>query len=199
MKIIISLLLALTLAGCGTGQIQTETEPAVTEYRGTEKKITETQAKEMELAETEETEVTETEKTETKEEPVDDQALSFGDSFEFHGFTLELGEDYYFDTISNQFSDHNGKDVIAIPVTLTNNTGETSSFNMFFFTAFDTTGIKADNVSAYFDDSVDLSGKMRDGASQDAAFYILYSGDGDYYIEFDDFSEHVEVKLPVNQ
>lgn len=140
----------------------------------------------------------EEEKVEKDEEG--EKVLSLGDSFEFDNFKVDIGEEYSFDVIKNQFSEHDGKDVIVLPVTITNISGETQLFNMFYFTIFDQSGNTSDSVSAYFDNSIDFVGEMRDGAEKETNFYILYSEDGDYYIEFKKpGGERIEVKIPVEK
>ncbi|NLJ79072.1 MAG: DUF4352 domain-containing protein [Tissierellia bacterium] len=127
------------------------------------------------------------------------ETLTFGDTFEFDGFEIEMGSDYSFDVVDNEFSDHDGESVAVVPVTVTNKSGETNSFNMFFYTIFNSSGTEAESIMAYFDNSLEFMGDLRDGATGEANIYILYDGDGDYYLEFDNFSEEVEVKLPIEK
>ncbi len=158
----------------------------------------ETKKAEKPAGEKVEAEKTTEKKEEPKEKVKEDKALTLGDSFDFDGFNVKLSSDYSFAKIENQFSEHDGKDAIVLPVTITNNSGETKSFNMFYFSTFDQTGNKTDGVSSYFDNSIDFSGEMRDGAVKDTNFHILYSEDGDYYIEFKKpGGEKIEVKLPI--
>lgn len=123
--------------------------------------------------------------------------LSFGDTFAFDGFTITLGTEMEWDVLDNQFSDLDGADVMKLPIHLVNNSGETGSLNMFYIKKYGSKGTTLDSVGAYFDGEVNFAGDMRSGAEMDTFMAILYDGDGDYYIEFDNYKEKIEVKLPV--
>lgn len=68
---------------------------------------------------------------------------------------------------------------------------------MFSFTQFSPNGTSLDRIATYFDDSILLANDMRSGATQQSYMYFYYTGDGDYYVEFDDFSSIIEVKIPI--
>lgn len=123
--------------------------------------------------------------------------LTFGDTFDFDGFTITLGTAVEWDTVQNQFSDLDGADVIKLPIHIVNNSGETGSLNMFYIKKFGSKGTALESVGSYFDGEIDYAGEMRPGAEMDSFMAILYDGDGDYYIEFDNYSENLEVKLPI--
>lgn len=137
---------------------------------------------------------------ETPAEPTEaaKKYLTFGDVIEFDGFEITFLPDINFSEVDNQFSDDNGKPVIVLPVSITNKSGETGILNMFYYTFFTPAGTEANNASAYFmEDDIMFAGEMRDGATLNSNFHIVYEGDGDYYVEFDKILEDVEVKLPI--
>ena len=126
--------------------------------------------------------------------------LTLGSTFSFDGFEITLYDTIEWDVLSNQFSDKDGSDVFLIPFHVKNNTEETGMLNPFYVKYFGSTGVSIDDISTYFDGSFGFSSdELRPGAEYDSKFALLYDGDGDYYIEFESFSEHLEVKIPVTK
>lgn len=135
-------------------------------------------------------------------EPVSDSApseLTLGDTFNFDDFEITLGTELDFTKIKNKYSDHHKESVIAVPVKATNKGEETGSVNMFFVKYFGPDGTEIDNVMYYFDDDILNKGSIRPNATLEGYFHLLYAGDGDYYISFDNYSKRVEVKIPVQK
>ena len=130
------------------------------------------------------------------EEP-EDTTLAFDTPFSFDGFEVTLGSGIEWTMVDNEFSEYYGADVIKVPITIVNNNSETTRFNSFYYTFFGSKGVELDIVSAYFDDDVSDIGELRPGATSSAYMHILYDGDGDYYISFDNYSEELEIKLPI--
>ncbi len=124
---------------------------------------------------------------------------TLGDTFEFDGLEFTLDTEYSFTTIDNEFSDLNNSDVIKLGVTVKNVSDETTSLNMFYYSLFGSQGTELDNVSAYFDDSIDYEGDLRPETSYKTYFYILYDGDGTYGIDFDNYSEEVSVEFDITK
>lgn len=127
---------------------------------------------------------------------------TLGDTVTANGFTFEFSDSYSFNVINNSFSDLNGAYVVCVPVTITNNSGETGMYNSFDVDIFGSKGIELDTVGYYFDDetfvSIEETPDVRDGVSVSAAIYMLYDGDGDYFIVLDDgYDKSVEIKVPV--
>lgn len=138
------------------------------------------------------------EESERSEEKNDE--LTFDEPFEFDGFELTISSDIEWTSIENQFSENNGADVILVPIHIKNISGETKSFNMFYLTLFGSSGVELENVDAYFDNTLGYgSSSLRDGVETDSTLALLYDGDGDYYIEFSDFFDKLEVKLPISK
>jgi hypothetical protein len=127
--------------------------------------------------------------------------FNLGDTFTFDNLEITLGTNIEWSVVVNQFSDKNGSDVIKLPITVKNLKDETHGLNMFYFTFFGPDGTKLDSVSSFFmDDSIDFAGDMRSGAIQNAFMYILYDGNGDYFVEFSMlFGNTIEVKVPIQK
>lgn len=124
---------------------------------------------------------------------------TLGDKIEFDGLELTFASDYTFTTLDNEFSDKNGSTVIKIGVNVKNISSEKNSLNMFFYDLFGSKGTELESVTAYFDDTVDFAGDLKPGASYDTYFYILYDGDGDYSIDFDNYTEQETVEFSIKK
>lgn len=130
----------------------------------------------------------------------DKKELTYGDTFTFDKLEITCGGQIKWTKLNNQFSDKNGADVMEVPVTIKNISDETHGLNPFYYNFYGPDGNEIDSVSTYFDNDVFQAGDMRSGATQSTFFHILYSGDGDYYIEFSTIlSDKIEVKLPVKK
>lgn len=124
---------------------------------------------------------------------------TLGNTFTFDGFTITIGRSYSFSTVNNQFSEYNGQYAILLPVTVTNNNSETDHLNMFCYDFFGSKGTELPSVAAYFDDSIDWAGDLRSGSTYTKNMCILYDGNGTYSIEFDNYSEKVNVEFTVSR
>lgn len=125
------------------------------------------------------------------------QTLGLGSSFEFDGFTIQIGDSISTTTLENQYSEKDGSTIIVLPITLTNNGEEANNLNMFYVTEYGSQGLELDSVYTYFDD-IRMAGKMQPGATMSGALYFLYDGDGSYILEFATLaSEPIEVELQV--
>ena len=131
--------------------------------------------------------------------PSENSQYTFGSTFNFDGLQITIGTEFGWATVDNRFSDLNGSKVIKVPVTIKNTSQKTHGLNMFYFDMYGSAGTSLQSVSAYFDDSVDFAGDIRPGGSQNAYFYMIYDGDGDYFIEFDNLDSKIEVRLPISR
>ncbi len=185
MRKVIVLLMILFLAACEPSMITGDTGELGSE-KETESAILELKTEEIE-------------KTEEKLKTDGPVELSFGASFDFDGFRIELGQDYSFVRLDNELSDYRGEEVIVIPSSLTNISGNTQSLNRSSVTIFDQSGITAANLDNFFEDSIQATGQIKDGQTFKGYFYILYTGDGDYLILFSTINQEVEVRLPIER
>jgi hypothetical protein len=134
-----------------------------------------------------------------EEAPEEEPVLTFGSTFEFDGLEITIGESGTWSTLDNQFNEHNGKDVLLLPVTIKNTKSDSHGLNMFQHKTFGSTGTELDNLFAYFENNIDSIGELRSGAEATGDLCILYDGDGDYYLEFDSLWDKIEVKLPISK
>lgn len=117
-------------------------------------------------------------------------------SITFDGFEISLGLDVEVFVFEEKYSSHNGKDLIKIPFAIKNVKGESNSLNFWEIKFFGPDGIEIDDMNYNFDDSF-KSEKMRNEAEINCFLYFLYNGDGDYYVEFNDFLNKEEIKISV--
>lgn len=120
-------------------------------------------------------------------------------TFVFDGLEIKLSSEYAFTTIDNQFSEYYGKPVIVIPATITNISNETKYLYSGDVKLFGTAGTSLDSVHRLIDGGGDLFNDLRKGATAKGNFYLLYDGDGDYYLEFRDYDFTLEIKYPVKK
>lgn len=124
---------------------------------------------------------------------------TLGDTFEFDGFEITFDKNYSFVTLNNQFSEHDGKDVVRLGATIKNNSGTTDSINMFFISYFGSNGTELDDVNYYFDENINEAGDLRDGSSYHKYFYFLYDGNGKYGIDFNNYVSKRTVEFDINR
>lgn len=122
-----------------------------------------------------------------------------GETFTFDDLELTLDTTYSFVTLKNRYSEHNGKSVIKLGVTVKNLASEKNHLNMYYFDLFGSQGTELDGVAAYFDNTIDYAGDLKPGASYKTYFYILYDGDGKYSIDFDNYSEETSVEFDIKK
>lgn len=127
------------------------------------------------------------------------KSYGLGDTIIFDGLELTFDSTYSFVTLDNMFSEYDGRAVIQLDVNIKNISTDKNSLNMFFYTLFGSKGIQLDNISAYFDNNVDWAGELKPGASYKLYFYILYDGNGNYSIDFDNYSKEISVEFNVNK
>ena len=131
------------------------------------------------------------------EQPAQQAAPTLGSTIQFDDLDITFGTELATTTIDNQFSDHNGDQIIVVPVTITNTGKDTKGLNMFAVKEYGPKGTELDTVFTYFNDDARMSGDMRSGATLNANLYFLYDGNGDYYLTFGYYKTDVEVVIPI--
>jgi hypothetical protein len=119
---------------------------------------------------------------------------SLGDTITFDGLEITFNSAGV-QPIDNQYADF--VDTIVIHVTAKNIIEESKGFNMFYATMFGPSGTEAENVSTYFDDSIEWAGDMRPQASLEGTFAYKYAGDGEYILELEDWTGKTEVRFDI--
>lgn len=194
LSIILCVIFCFIFAGCGVSQ--SEYDAVVKERDALAKQVTELGG-EVENPDSSSLDNESNSKTEKKADTKEE--YTFGSSFEFDDLEITLGSNFSMITLDNQLSDLDGNNVIKLPIKVKNLSDETHGLNMFYFKFYGSKGTELDSVSAYFDDDVSWSGEMRPDSELETNMHILYDGDGDYYIELDNYSTKIEVKLPITK
>ncbi len=120
-------------------------------------------------------------------------SVAAGTPIEFGGFSYLVNTDpssFVRTAVETYEGDPlNGTAVIGVPVTITNNTTETTAPEAFFISTYGPNGLEQDDMAAYYlDDSTINVTSMRPGASVNAVLYFLDEGAGEYVAVFDDYS-----------
>jgi len=135
--------------------------------------------------------------------PSEGGEITFGDMFIFDGVEITIHDGVQMHKVENSFADEYDTDVFSVPITIKNISGEThslSAYNMYFYSP---AGIAIDKIHFYFDDDFSRKGDMRSGATLESKMFIMYKGDGDYWIEFKTYDSKtfepikLEVRLPI--
>lgn len=127
------------------------------------------------------------------------KTYGLGDTIIFDGLELTFDSTYSFSTIINQFSEYNGRSVVRVGVNVRNLSNEKNHLNMFYYDLFGSKGIELDSITAYFDDSIDFAGDLKTNASYKTYFYFLYDGNGNYSIDFNNYSQDLSVEFRVTK
>lgn len=124
--------------------------------------------------------------------------LTYGDTFVFDGFEITFLAEYEFTKVKNQFSELDGMDVVAVPIVVTNKSGDTGMLNRYDVDVFLPDGTQPESCYTYFGrEDIFSAGDIRDGATLNSKIHFLYGGDGAYYLELGRGETKLEVELPV--
>ena len=105
--------------------------------------------------------------------------------FEFDGLKIKISSKYSIINLDNQYSIYNGRKVIKIPVTITNNSDKDYSLNLFYYDVYDDYGNKIDEVAGYFEESLYYAENLKQNESYTKYIYALYYDNNSYTIKFD--------------
>ncbi len=125
--------------------------------------------------------------------------VKLGDTFTFNNFEVTIGKEVSFSKVEASYSDKNGTEVVAVPITIKNVGEETQSFNYFSTTYFGSQGTELSGIEYYFEYSIYKTGSLRSGGSINAKMYFIYDGDGTYAAEFNDFTDKYELEFEVKK
>lgn len=118
-------------------------------------------------------------------------------TFKQFQISLVLNAELKIDTVNHKSDKHNGETVVGIPVLVKNISKETAELNYMDIALYGAKGIELDRVHYYFDDGDRAFTSLRPGAEIDGYIYLLYDGNGEYYLSFDAPSP-IEICVPVS-
>ena len=128
-----------------------------------------------------------------------DTTKALGDTFEFDGLEITLAEELGFTRLRSRWSDHDGAYVFYIPVVVKNIGNDSNGLDDWLVTIFEPEGRSVESLWMDFEETnIFAAGSIQPGAEKEGNIYILYAEDGEYTIEFNDFSdETIEVVFEV--
>ena len=120
--------------------------------------------------------------------------VSAGTPIDFEGFSYLVSTDpttFVRATVESFEGDpDNGTPVIGVPVTITNNSGETKMPDAYLIELYGPKGLEQTGMAPYyFDDSIINVSNLRPGATVDAMIYFVDEGAGEYVAVFNNYSD----------
>ena len=108
-------------------------------------------------------------------------------------------DDIGYTRVRERFSDHNGAYVFYIPVTVTNTGTGGNSLQEWFMTIYSPEGRAVDELwSWYFEETnIFAQGNVLQNVTKEGHLYVLYNGDGEYVIAFDNFAESADWSITI--
>jgi len=127
---------------------------------------------------------------------------NLGDTFPFDDFEITFGDEIEWveRDISNTSDPDKPEYFIKIPITLTNNTGETCRFEWVNLQVYGSTGVSLTrHYYPRYKDDIEEMRDMRDGATATGMYlYFPYDGDADYYIEINSsYEAKIEIMVEI--
>jgi len=123
----------------------------------------------------------------------------YGQTVTFEGLEMTFGDSIGWDKVDNEFSEHHKKDVVKIPVHVKNVSDDNNSLNFLYVKVFGSKGSETSEVSDYFENGILSSGELRPNAEADYYFYLVYDGDGTYYISLENWTDKTELGFKVKK
>ena len=115
------------------------------------------------------------------------------------GWTIVPGEGYSMGVVEDEWSDAYGMEVVVVPMTIYNGTGEISSPWWDLYTVwYGAAGVEVDAADWDFADSFMNLGNMMPGAVAECCTYFLYEGDGEYVMAFEGWDDDSYNEIIVN-
>ena len=127
--------------------------------------------------------------------------FTLGETFEFDGFEVTIGDDISWGTITDKWTDNRvGEAYFFVPITATNHGDETHGL-AWHFNIFNPNGITSERILHYIDaEDFSETGPVRAGATINSYIHFLFEGNGDYVIEFNNWDvNNVEVIFNVSR
>ncbi len=132
--------------------------------------------------------------------PSKPSTVRVGRTFTFDDYEITIGNNYSFTTVNNSYSEHYGKDVIKLPVTIKNvTTKDNDHLNMYYYQYYGPSGKELPSLRSYFSSAAIDYMYVDSGETITKYFYILYDGDGKYKIHFDNHKEEKDIEFTIKK
>ena len=108
-------------------------------------------------------------------------------------------DDIGYTRVRSRFSDHDGAYAFYIPVTVTNTGTGGNGLQEWYMTIYSPEGRAVDVLWQWYFEETNIfaQGNILQNVTKQGHIYVLYSGDGDYVIEFNNFAESAEWNVTI--
>ena len=120
-----------------------------------------------------------------------------GEEIEFDDLLINVSKNYEIFTLDNVYSIYYGRNIIKIPVTITNNSDTRHGLNLFYYDIYDDNGNNIDEVAGYFDESLFYAEDLEVNASYTKYIYALYYGNDSYTIKISNKNKTNYIKYKI--
>lgn len=124
---------------------------------------------------------------------------NINEEFEFDDLNIKVSNKYELLKLENQYSIYNGRNVIKIPLIITNNSNHNHSLNLFYYDIFDEVGNVIDEVAGYYDESAYYAEDLKPGESYTKYIYALYYNNDYYSIRIKNKEKEILLKYPIKK
>jgi len=111
--------------------------------------------------------------------------FSIGETIDFEGMEITILDDISWGRINSRHSAHDGAYYFYFPIILANNSGESNGFPTWSVTTFGPNGHELEHIPWEISEyDVSRAGILRDGATHESYIHFLFTGNGQYTMEF---------------
>ena len=120
-------------------------------------------------------------------------------TFEFDDLDIRISNKFEIIKLENLYSIYNGRNVIKIPVTITNKSDTKHALNLFYYDIFDDLGNNIDEVAGYFDESLYYAEDLEPNESYTKYIYALYYNNDFYSLRIKNKEKTIFIKYIINK
>ena len=142
--------------------------------------------------------------TDKKEENITGQEdvngdYEIGETFNFMSFEVKIDKIAGYEKVDKELSADNGIEVIKIPITVKNNGSSKDHLSMFYYKMYGPDNKEILSKGQHFKEALDYAEDLEPGKSYTKYLYIPYSGNGNYILEFNNFTDKIKIVLNVKK
>ncbi len=119
------------------------------------------------------------------------------EQFEFDNLKISILDKFEIFKLDNTYSIYNGKNIIKIPISITNISDTNHGLNLFYYDIFDDTGNSIDEVAGYYEESLYYAEDLKKDSSYTKYIYALYFGNDSYIIRLKNKEKEIFVKYNI--
>ena len=122
-----------------------------------------------------------------------------GETFSFMNLEVTIENVEKILTIDKELSNDHGKEVLKVPIKVTNKSDKPDHLSMFFYKMYNPKGEEIISKGSYYDDSIDFAPDLEPNESYKKYLYIPYEENGNYTLEFNNLSKKIKIILNINK